>query len=273
MDRGQVMDTGGGAWIPLEDPKAKGPLTGIWLSRYEYESSSRGGMFADAHYVVIIQHGARLLVRSVPASASRLMMDLTASGQVATGTWTEQTSTAGYYQGGVYHGAIQFLLDPTGRRMAGRWVGFGRDFDLNSGPWTLELVSADTGKAAMGTYNRVRSRPPARESAPSVDDRRCPLWSADKAEGMTRGVGVNIVTVELRRAERNDARARGGRILHHDVEMKLLRDGGVRPRGPAVPGRELEGKTGRGIVRGHDDPVLASVGNGLPQQFRVELGQ
>jgi transcriptional regulator with XRE-family HTH domain len=155
LDRGQVMDTGGGAWIPLEDPKAKGPLTGIWLSRYEYESSSRGGMFADAHYVVIIQHGARLLVRSVPASASRLMMDLTASGQVATGTWTEQTSTAGYYQGGVYHGAIQFLLDPTGRRMAGRWVGFGRDFDLNSGPWTLELVSADTGKAAMGTYNRV----------------------------------------------------------------------------------------------------------------------
>ena len=155
LDRGQVMDTGGGAWIPLEDPKAKGPLTGIWLSRYEYASSSRGGTFADEHYVVVIQHGARLQVRSVPASASRLMMDLTANGQVITGTWTEQTSPAGYYQGGVYHGAIQLLLDPTGHRMTGKWVGFGRDFDLNDGPWTLELVTSDTGKAALERYNKI----------------------------------------------------------------------------------------------------------------------
>ena len=44
------MDTGGGAWIPLEDPKAKGPLTGIWLSHYEYGSSSRGGTFADEQH-------------------------------------------------------------------------------------------------------------------------------------------------------------------------------------------------------------------------------
>ena len=38
--------------------------------------------------------------------------------------------------------------------MAGKWVGFGRDFDLNDGPWTLELVSSDTGKDAMARYNR-----------------------------------------------------------------------------------------------------------------------
>ena len=153
MDRGRAMDVGGGSWIPLEDPKAKGPLTGIWLSRYEYESSSRRGMFADEHYVVMIQHGARLQVRSVPASASRLMMDLTVNGQVITGTWTEQTSPEGYYQGSVYHGAIQLLLEPTGHRMAGKWVGFGRDFDLNTGPWTLQLVSSDTGKEAMRRFN------------------------------------------------------------------------------------------------------------------------
>lgn len=91
----------------------------------------------------------------MPASASRLMMDLTVNGQVVTGTWTEQTSSAGYYQGGVYHGAIQFLIGPTGHRMTGRWVGFGRDFDLNDGPWTLELVSSDTSKATMEKYNRV----------------------------------------------------------------------------------------------------------------------
>ena len=62
-------------------------------------------------------------------------MDLTANGQVLTGTWTEETNPAGYYHGAVYHGAIQLLLEPTGRRMTGKWVGFGRDFDLNTGPW------------------------------------------------------------------------------------------------------------------------------------------
>jgi len=163
MDRGQAMDIGGGSWIPLEDPKAKGPLTGIWRSWYEYESSSRGGTFDNEHYVVLIQHGARLQVRSVPASDSRLMMDLTVNGQVVTGTWTEQTSQGGYYQGAVYHGAIQFLLEPTGRRMTGKWLGFGRDFDLNTGPWSLQLVSSDTGKEAM---RRFDTRP-----GPAPEDR------------------------------------------------------------------------------------------------------
>jgi hypothetical protein len=74
-------------------------------------------------------------------------MDLTANGQVLTGTCTEETDPAGYYPGAVYHGAIQLLLEPTGRKMTGRkmtgkWVGFGRDFDLTTGPWTLELVTS-----------------------------------------------------------------------------------------------------------------------------------
>jgi hypothetical protein len=43
------------------DPKtAEGPLTGIWLSRYEYVSSGRGGQtFTDEHYVMLIQHGSQ----------------------------------------------------------------------------------------------------------------------------------------------------------------------------------------------------------------------
>jgi hypothetical protein len=154
MDRGRAMDTGGGAWIPLDDPKAKGPLTGIWLSHYEYESTSRGAAFSNEHYVVIIQHGDRLQVRSVPGSASRVMMDLAANGSVITGTWSEETSPDGYYQGAVYHGAIQLLLEPTGRKMTGKWVGFGKDFDVNTGPWTLRLVSDDIGKVALARYSR-----------------------------------------------------------------------------------------------------------------------
>jgi hypothetical protein len=42
-----------------------------------------------------------LQVRSTPGSRSRLLMDLTANGQVLTGTWNEETSPAGYYKGAV----------------------------------------------------------------------------------------------------------------------------------------------------------------------------
>jgi transcriptional regulator with XRE-family HTH domain len=140
------------------DPKtAEGPLTGIWLSRYEYVSSGRGGeTYSDEHYVMLIQHGANIQVRSLSESSrSSLIMDLTQNGAVITGTWSERTNPSGYYQGSVYHGAIQFLLDPTGHRMRGQWVGYGRDFDLNTGPWTLELVSSDTSKEAIERYNRL----------------------------------------------------------------------------------------------------------------------
>jgi hypothetical protein len=56
--------------------------------------------------------------------------------------------------GAVYHGAIQLLLEPTGRRMTGRWVGFGRDFDLNTGPWSLELVTSSVTDETMTEYSR-----------------------------------------------------------------------------------------------------------------------
>jgi len=146
--------------VPIPDPRAEvGPLTGIWRSRYEYVSSGREGQtFSSTHYCMIIQHGARLQLRSLPQSApSRVMMDLSANGTVITGTWTEATNPDGHYKGAVYHGAIQMLLEPTGRKMSGKWVGFGREFDLNTGPWSLELVSSDTDPDTIAEYNRPQA--------------------------------------------------------------------------------------------------------------------
>jgi len=132
-----------------------GNYTGVWLSRYEYFSSGRDETYSDVHYVVILQHGSRLTVRSLPASAnSQLTMDLTVDGNVITGTWVEQTAEAGYYRGARYHGAIQVLVEPTGRRMSGKWVGFGKEMDVNSGPWELIFQDASTNRATMDRYNR-----------------------------------------------------------------------------------------------------------------------
>jgi hypothetical protein len=160
MNRRQAIGMAGAAaalgWTATDPKAAKGPLTGIWHSRYEYVSSSREDQtFAGQHYVMVIQHGDRLQVRSLPKTATgRVMMDLTINGQVVTGTWTEETNPEGYYQGSIYSGAIQLVLDPTGHRMKGKWIGFNRDGGVSDGPWVLNLVSADTGKQAMERYNR-----------------------------------------------------------------------------------------------------------------------
>jgi len=50
--------------------------------------------------------------------------------------------------------------------MEGRWVGYGKSpGEVSTGPWRLELLTADTRKEAMETYER----PPA-EGATQEDD-------------------------------------------------------------------------------------------------------
>ncbi|MGW5438729.1 helix-turn-helix domain-containing protein [Nocardia asteroides] len=138
--------------------RAVGDFSGVWLSRYEYYSSGRESSFTVSHYAVVLQHGTQVTVRSLPGSSpSTIELDLTLEGNVATGTWSERTAMDGYYHGARYHGALQLLADPTGNRLAGKWLGFGKDFEINSGPWELVLQSPSTSKTTIDTYQR----PPA----------------------------------------------------------------------------------------------------------------
>lgn len=145
-------------------PPAGEDLSGVWLSHYEYFSSSRENTFAGLHHVLLSQRGNRLIGRSLPGGSSNpdspLSFDLTVDRNVVTGTWVEQTAQDGYYQGARYHGAIQLLIDPTGRRMAGKWVGFGKEFEVNTGPWELRLLDRSTAEATLARF----SAPPTSES-------------------------------------------------------------------------------------------------------------
>jgi transcriptional regulator with XRE-family HTH domain len=155
MSRRQAMGVAAAAAvIPITEAKARGPLTGIWLSKYKYPSSSRGKLYTGAHHVLLIHRGSKVHARSI-GSPSNLLMDLTAEGNVLTGTWREETDPDGYYRGATYHGAIQLTVGPSGHRMKGQWAGFGKDGEVNSGPWTLDLVSSDTGAEAIEKFSRV----------------------------------------------------------------------------------------------------------------------
>ena len=159
MDRAQALaETGLDSAFPLPGRTAEryGERSGVYLSVYEYPSSGRGGTFTSRHYVMVVQRGARLAVRSVPASASQLAMDLSVNGRVVTGTWAEQAQAGGRYRGAVYTGAIQLIEDenPGPRRFAGKWVGFGKDGETNTGPWSLTLVDEHVSEQAVERWNQ-----------------------------------------------------------------------------------------------------------------------
>jgi transcriptional regulator with XRE-family HTH domain len=138
---------------PLRPPASD--YSGIWLSRYEYYSSSREEHFVGLHHVVLQQDENRLSVRSLPNSASSSMgMDLAVDGVVLTGTWVEDTDKTGYYRGKRYMGGIQLVADPSGSRLAGKWVGHGKDGDVNTGPWRLDYM-APVSKATIAEYDRL----------------------------------------------------------------------------------------------------------------------
>jgi hypothetical protein len=149
------------AWAGLDEtgsrvanPGHHGDLTGIWHSRYTFFSSGRNAEFTGEHYVVLREDGGSLAGRSLPATiGSNLELDLAVEGSTATGTWRERTSPSGYYGGATYHGTLQFLIDPTGRSMTGKWLGFDKHLAINTGDWQLTRVEGSTSPEAQRRYH------------------------------------------------------------------------------------------------------------------------
>lgn len=138
---------------------AVGDYSGIWVSRYEFYSSSRSQPFIGAHHVLLLQTGDRITGQSISANSldpgSSMSLDLSVDRNVVTGTWRERTGPEGYYTGATYHGALQLLAEPTGRRMAGKWVGFGKELDVNTGPWELRFLNASTAPSTIERYSET----------------------------------------------------------------------------------------------------------------------
>lgn len=128
-------------------------LNGIWHSRYTYRSTSRNGEFEGEHYVVLRSDADQLVGQSLPNSIdSKLRLDLSVRHAITSGTWTERTSPAGHYKGSTYHGTLQMIINPMGRLMSGKWLGFNKKFEVESGDWELTWM-ADASKRAIHEYS------------------------------------------------------------------------------------------------------------------------
>jgi hypothetical protein len=148
MDRAQALaETGLDSAFPMPSRTAEryGERSGIYLSVYEYPSSGRGSIFTSKDYVMVVQRGARLSVRSVPASGSQLSMDLSANGRILTGTWQSRPGATALTRRGLY-----------GRDPADR----GRQ----PGPQTLRWQMGGIRQGRRGEYRPVVADP--RRGAP-----------------------------------------------------------------------------------------------------------
>lgn len=104
--------------------------------------------------MVLRQRGDRLFGESLPHSkGSSLRIDLSVDAAIATGLWRERTSPTGYYRGATYHGTLQLVVNPMGRAMSGKWLGFGSNFKVNTGEWELTWVDAATSVRGMRDYH------------------------------------------------------------------------------------------------------------------------
>lgn len=110
---------------PAGRPGSRAGTALRYLAQHLRLPAAAGGdqEFTPEHYVVLIQYGGNVQVRSLPeTAASRVAMDLTVKRAGRARTWTEQTEQTdpdGHYSGSTYHGGIQMLLT-TADRMAGQ---------------------------------------------------------------------------------------------------------------------------------------------------------
>ena len=119
---------------------------------------------------------------------------------------------------------------------------------------------------------------PSADAGPASDSAGIDGWSpsrtANQAEGVAGWVGVHVVAMrQAPSSQRQDTGLGGDEIVHHDVEVELLRPGRVGPSRRLVTGCELESEPRRRVVFGNHHPVIGLVGHRQSDQLGVEGSQ
>lgn len=119
-------------------------FSGIWRSDYTYHNSDLNEDRLSQHYVRMYPKGNELIVESVPGlNESYMLARFSIDGNVATGSWQEVTDPNGDYKGIIYHGAAQLIITDDQKKLKGKWVGFGKNMEVKTGPWAFSYIAED----------------------------------------------------------------------------------------------------------------------------------
>lgn len=117
-------------------------FSGIWRSTYSYTSTAKQGYFTSQYDVRLHHTGSQLTIQSLSTkNKDYLLLRLSVDGRLLTGTWYEQTSPMGDYEGVSRYGALQLIVDEDGQAMRGMWVGFNRKMYMQADRWIITRIS------------------------------------------------------------------------------------------------------------------------------------
>jgi len=119
-------------------------LSGIWRTNYTYHSSDRNKDLVSVHYVRVYPKEHGVVIETIPGvNDSYMHARFSLEDNIATGSWQEGTSPEGDYKGVIYHGAAQLIISQDGKHMKGKWVGFGKNMEVKTGPWEFTFLGKD----------------------------------------------------------------------------------------------------------------------------------
>ena len=105
-------------------------LSGTWRCQYWYPSNTKPGTEEISGYTgtLLRRSGDHYVYESEPnEEGSYIFVRMTIDGDLATGTWYENTSPNGEFAGSTYSGAFQALVDKSNSKIEGKWAGIGQE--------------------------------------------------------------------------------------------------------------------------------------------------
>jgi hypothetical protein len=111
-------------WLPF---RKRGSLSGLWTAHW-YVNSKRYPPVVTEDLVVVRHLGNRFYARFSTGTLACYLVGRIDAGRYITGTWYDEAD-------GGYHGAFQFVIDPTTRDFEGKWIGFSTSGEVKHGRW------------------------------------------------------------------------------------------------------------------------------------------
>jgi hypothetical protein len=119
-------------------------FSGAWQSIHWYPTKNDDAEESSTYHMVAHQTGHDIVFQSLPMDdGSYMLIRLSVDGDVATGTWYENTSPKGDFAEVMYSGAGQLIISKDKRSMEGLWAGAGMDHKsgqprVYTGRWELK---------------------------------------------------------------------------------------------------------------------------------------
>lgn len=104
-------------------------FSGTWQCKYWYPSNTQPGTEEISQYTgTFRRQDNQLVYESQPNKENSYMfVRMNVDGDLATGNWHESTSPTGEFEGAIYSGVFQALIDNAGDTIDGKWVGIGQE--------------------------------------------------------------------------------------------------------------------------------------------------